>query len=47
MGSALDFLRDNTRQNEFVVYVSDRSAFIHAILAPASLLNPPDIDELM
>src|SRR6266481_1156240 len=46
MGSAFDFLRDNTRQNDFVVYASDSSSFIHAILAPA-LLNPPDIDDLM
>jgi hypothetical protein len=47
MGNALDFLRDNARQNEFVVYASDRSTFIHAVLAPASALNPPDIDDLM
>jgi hypothetical protein len=48
MGSALDFLRDNSQQDEFVVYASCHStSFIHAILAPASSLNPPDIDDLM
>jgi hypothetical protein len=47
MGSALDFLRDNSQQDEFVVYASNRSSFIHAILAPASSLSPPDIDDLM
>jgi hypothetical protein len=47
MDSALDFLRDNSQQDEFVVYASNRSTFIHAILAPASSLNPPDTDDLM
>lgn len=47
MESALDFLRDNSHQDEFVIYASSRGAFIHALLAPASLLDPPDIDDLM
>jgi hypothetical protein len=47
MGSAIDFLRDNAQRDEFVVYGSDRYTFIHAILAPASSLSPPDIDDLM
>ncbi len=47
MGSALDFLRDNSQQDEFVVYASTRGTFIHAILAPASLLDLPDIEDLM
>jgi hypothetical protein len=47
IGNALDFLSDNARQDEFIVYASDRSSFIHTILAPASALNPPDIDDLM
>lgn len=46
MGSALDFLRDNT-QDEFVVYASNRFNFVHAILTPASSLNPADIADLM
>jgi len=47
MGSALEFLRDNNQQDEFVVYASNHSAFIHAILVPASSLSPPDLDDLM
>jgi hypothetical protein len=47
MGSALDFLRDNSQQGEFVVYGWNRSTFIHAIVVPASSLNPPDIEDLM
>ena len=46
MGSALDFLRGNAQRDEFVVYALDRSTFIHSILAPASSLDPPDIDDL-
>ena len=47
MRSALDFLRDNSQENEFVVYASNRSVFIHAILVPAAYMNPPDIEDLM
>ena len=47
MGSALAFLRDNTEQYELVVYASSRSTFIHAILVPASSVNPPNTDDLM
>src|SRR5580658_1111304 len=47
MGDVLDFLRDNGQQDEFVVYASNRSTFIHAILAPVSSMNPPDVDDLM
>jgi hypothetical protein len=44
---AIAFLRDNSQQDKFVVYASDRSAFIHAVVVPVSSLNPPDIDDLM
>lgn len=47
MGDALDFLRQNAQENEFVVYVSDRYSFIHALLVPAPAVTPPDIDDLM
>ena len=47
MGSALEFLRDNAAQREFVVYASGRSIFVHAILAPVSVMSPPDINDLM
>jgi len=47
MDSALAFLRDNAEQDEFVVYPSNRSTFVHAILVPASLVSPPNTDDLM
>ena len=47
MGSALAFMCDNVKDSEFVVYASNRSVFIHAILAPTARLNPPDVDDLM
>lgn len=47
MNSALDLLRENAMEDDFVVYASDRSTYIHAVLAPASLLNPPDVEDLM
>ncbi len=47
MDDALAFLRDNSQQDEFVVYAANQSTFIRAILVPASLLNPPDVDDLM
>ncbi len=47
MGSALNFLRADVQEDEFVVYASDYSSFIHAIAVPAALLNPPDIEDLV
>src|SRR5579864_5592846 len=47
MDNALAFLRDNSEQDQFVVYAANRSTFMHAILVPTSSLSPPDIDDLM
>jgi hypothetical protein len=47
MGNALTFLRDNALRDDFVVYASDRSSFIHAALVPRAAVNPPDVDDLM
>ena len=47
MGSAFNFLRADLREDEFVVYASDDTSFIHAIAVPANFLNPPDIEDLM
>jgi hypothetical protein len=44
---AVAFLTDNAQQDEFVVYAGVEHTFIHAILVPASLMNPPDIDDLL
>ena len=44
---AIAFLTDNAQQDEFVVYASIEHTFIHMIFVPASLTNPPDIDDLL
>lgn len=41
------FLKDNVNHDEFVVYATFPSIFIHALLAPASALNPPDYEDLL
>jgi hypothetical protein len=46
-GSAIEFLRDNSRQDEFVVYASTQFTFIHAITTPTSSVNPPNTEDLM
>jgi hypothetical protein len=47
MGDALAFLRKNTRDSDFVLYASNVHTFIHAVVVPNELLNPPDVDDLM
>ena len=47
MESALAFIRDNAKDDEFVGYASHPFTFIHAVLVPASSLTPPDVDDLM
>lgn len=42
---ALTFLADNAKEDEFVVYASIEHTFIHAVLVPVSLVNPPDIED--
>lgn len=44
---AVAFLKDNITDNEFVMYVGTTHTFMHAILVPASLVAPPDIQDLM
>lgn len=44
----LTFLRENVREREFVVYAGlGGHTFMHAVLAPAAGLVPPDIDDLL
>jgi hypothetical protein len=44
---AIAFLEKNSRDNEFVVYAGMHGVFIHGIAAPAALLAPPDVADLM
>lgn len=47
MGDALAFLKENTDEEDFVIYASGVHTFIHAIVVPNERLNPPDVDDLM
>ncbi|HEY6349511.1 MAG TPA: hypothetical protein VI636_08895 [Candidatus Angelobacter sp.] len=47
MRDAVAFLKDNVRQKEFVVYAGLQHTFMHAVLVPESLMNPPDSADLM
>ncbi|HXN50826.1 MAG TPA: hypothetical protein VN943_02740 [Candidatus Acidoferrum sp.] len=47
MDDAVAFLKDNTHQNEFVVYASTECMFMHAVLVPSASLNPPNVEDLM
>lgn len=44
---ALSLLEANIHKDEFVVYASFLHVFMHAVLVPASSVNPPDITDLM
>jgi hypothetical protein len=47
LANALNFLSENLRENDFVVYAGLAHTFIHAIPVPATLLHPPDVEDLM
>jgi hypothetical protein len=44
---AIELLKDNTRCEHFVVYASSVHTFMHAIVVPASKINPPDVEDLL
>jgi len=44
---AIAFLKDNIRDNQFILYANLPNAFIHAVLVPTVCVTPPDIDDLM
>jgi hypothetical protein len=43
----LDFLKDNGRQDEVIVYAAGPYTFIHSMIVPNSLLSPPDEHDLL
>jgi hypothetical protein len=47
MDDAVAFLKENARENEFVVYASTQTSFMHAVLVPSASVNPPNIEDLM
>jgi hypothetical protein len=44
---AIAFLKDNTRDDQFVLYASLPNVFIHAMLVPSEYVTPPNINDLM
>ena len=44
---AIEFLENNARQDEFVVYAGMTHVFMHAVVVPASSVNPPNVDDLI
>jgi hypothetical protein len=44
---AVQFLNENAEHDEFVLFAQAPHLFIHAVLVPEQLVNPPDIDDLM
>lgn len=47
LADAFAFLKSNLTDEDFIVYAGMSHTFIHAIPVPASLLDPPDIEDLM
>ena len=44
---ALDLLKDNLSDTEFILYAGLRFTFIYGIVVPATSLEPPDVDDLL
>src|ERR1022692_4114106 len=47
MNDALAFLTANAQEDELVVYAGVGHTFMHAIVVPDALLDPPDNEDLM
>jgi hypothetical protein len=41
------FLKENARDDQFVLYASLPNVYIHAMLVPSKYITPPNIDDLM
>jgi hypothetical protein len=44
---ALSLLAANIRNEDLVIYATFTHAFMHVVLVPESLVNPPDVNDLM
>jgi hypothetical protein len=44
---AIAFLKENTRDSQFILYANLPNVFIHAMLVPSESVTPPSIDDLM
>ena len=44
---AVEFLKANAADDEFVFYATSRQTFIHTVLVPTANVTPPDMDDLV
>src|SRR5208282_924240 len=44
---AIQFLEQNTLENEFVVFATLDHIYIRVVLVPSDRLNPPDMEDLL
>ena len=47
MTDALQFLEDNARDEEFVVYAGADFTYLHAVLVPRAAVEPPNVEDLL
>lgn len=47
LGDAVAFLKDLPAKNEFVLYAGMQHAFLHTVLVPAKLVDPPNVEDLI
>ena len=47
LADAIAFLKENIRDDQFVLYANLPNVYIHAMLVPSEYLAPPNINDLM
>jgi hypothetical protein len=47
MADAVAFLRRNVQEDEFVMYAIMQHTYIHGVLVPVSVVDPPNIEDLL
>lgn len=47
LDDAIEFLKKNTRDEQFVLYANMPNVFIHAVLVPSRYLAPLDVNDMM
>ncbi|HVB57401.1 MAG TPA: hypothetical protein VNE63_13390 [Candidatus Acidoferrales bacterium] len=44
---AIAFLKQSSKDNEFVIYACTKHTFLHAVVVPAASVDPPNIEDLL
>jgi hypothetical protein len=47
LADAIAFLKENIRDDQFVLYANLPNAYMHAMLVPSECLAPPNVNDLM